>query len=106
MKTISLEEHRKNESFFVAEIADKFSNAMGLAQVIYEDYVCGKAEPDVSEWFSLERLFAALVSSLEVIEEMFEATNGGKPLIITQASELIQEEEALKKDLLRKEGVQ
>ena len=95
MNTINREEHRKNEAQFMQEIADRFFDVQGLAQVIFEDYICGKGEPDVNEWFSIQRLFAALVSSLENIGEMFEATQGGDPLLITQASTLIQEEKAL-----------
>ena len=100
MNTISREEHNKKEAQFVQEIAERFFDAQGLAQVIFEDYVCGKGEPDVDAWFSLQRLFGALISSLESIGEMFEVTRGGDPRIITQASTINQEEKTLKESLM------
>ena len=98
MNTINREEVH-NEAQFVQEIADRFFDAQGLAQVIFEDYVLGKGEPDVDAWFSLQRLCGALVSSLESIGEMFEATRGGDPLLITQAATLNQEEKAFRESL-------
>lgn len=96
MNTINREAHNREQNLFAQEIADKFFDALGLAQVINEDYLCGKSEPDVNAWFALQRLFAAHVSLLEDIGEMFECTHGGDPYLITKGSKINQEEKDLK----------
>lgn len=96
MNTVNREEHRRETSLFTQEIAEKFFDALGLAQVMLEDYISGKNEPDINAWFALQRLFAAHVSMLENIGEMFEATQGGEPSLITQAAKIMQDEKTLK----------